>query len=96
MTKRIKIEGFTLPVEIYIRVPSPCYQAKYGVVTLTKRAEKACGLHRSDFSDCTPRECAQYQAIRKGLREWAGGGGLEWVDLYVDGISLGTVGPLRS
>lgn len=95
MVKRIKIEGFSLPAEIHTYIASGVVK-QYGSVTLTKRAERACGLHRPDFADCTPRECAQYQAIRKGLREWAGAEGLEWVDMYVDGVPLGAVGPLHS
>lgn len=60
--------------------------------TLSKRADRACGLWRESWADCTATECAEYGAIRGELRAWARRRGLDSVALYAaDGIYLGTV-----
>ena len=60
--------------------------------TMSKRADRACGLHRLDFSWCSDSERAVLMDIKAAIRDYARSIGVHSLDLYThEGVMLETV-----
>jgi hypothetical protein len=61
-------------------------------IDFSRNADRACGLHRENFADCTARECGIYEEIKRDLRAWMRRKGIETAAIHTsDGIYLASI-----
>lgn len=83
MKNVLHIDGFRLTVT---------GSGKNRTVTLSRRADVACGLHRSDFSECSAREVERFTSIRRACEEYKAAAGISGVEIVTSyGAVLETV-----
>lgn len=65
---------------------------KHRTAILSRRADVACGLHRPDFGECSGREVARFDSIRRACEEYAKGAGVTSVEIVTSyGAVLGAI-----